>query len=193
MSVNDPFTLFDEWLAIALRAEPINPTAMCLATVGRDGRPAARMVLLKGHDRSGFVFYTNTESDKGRELAADPRAALCFYWRTVGLQVRIEGDVVPVTAAEADAYFATRERGSRIGAWASAQSRPLASREALERRVAELEAQYRDAAVPRPPHWSGYRVVPERLEFWRDRPDRLHDRQLFVRHSDGWTETRLNP
>lgn len=158
MSDTDPFALFDEWLQIALRAEPINPTATCLATIGADGRPAARMVLLKGHDPSGFVFYTNTESDKGNELAAHPLAALCFYWRTVGLQVRIEGDVEPVTAAEADAYFASRVRGSQIGAWASAQSRPLDSRTALEQRVADLEADYQGKDVPRPAHWSGYQI-----------------------------------
>jgi pyridoxamine 5'-phosphate oxidase len=193
MSVNDPFALFGEWLHIALRAEPINPTATCLATVGADGRPAARMVLLKGHDETGFVFYTNTESDKGRQLAANAYAALCFYWRTIGLQVRVEGTVSPVTPAEADAYFATRPRGSQIGAWASAQSRPLGSREEIERRVVELEARHAEAEVPRPPHWSGYRVAPDRVEFWRDRPDRLHDRQLFVRTGTGWVESRLNP
>ncbi len=193
MSVNDPFTLFDEWFQIGVRAEPVNPNAMCLATVGSDGRPAARMVLLKGFDASGFVFYTNTESDKGRQLAAHPVAALCFYWRTVGLQVRIEGTVTPVTPDEAGEYFASRERGSRIGAWASAQSRPLASRAEIEQRVAELEEKYRGGAVPRPPFWSGYRVAPDRFEFWRDRPDRLHDRHLYVRDGEGWTETRLNP
>lgn len=193
MTGNDPFALFDEWMQIALRAEPVNPTAMCLATVGADGRPAARMVLLKGHDAAGFVFYTNTESDKGRQLAANPFAALCFYWKTVGLQIRIEGAVEPVTPEEAGTYFASRPRASRIGAWASEQSRPLASREDLDRRVAGFEEMYRGGAVPRPPHWSGYRVIPDRFEFWRDRPDRLHDRHLYVRAHGGWTETRLNP
>lgn len=190
---DDPIALFDEWFQIGQRAEPVNPNAMCLATVDARGRPAARMVLLKGFDSAGFVFYTNTESDKGRQLAVNPFAALCFYWRAVGLQVRVEGAVTPVSDDEAGEYFASRARGSRIGAWASAQSRPLVSRADLEQRVVELENKYVGGAVPRPPFWSGYRIAPDRIEFWRDRPDRLHDRHLYVRDGEGWAQSRLNP
>ena len=192
---DDPIALFDEWFRIGLQAEPVNPNAMCLATADAEGRPAARIVLLKGYDSHGFVFYTNTESDKGRQLAANPFAALCFYWRSVGLQVRVEGPVATVSDAEAGEYFASRPRGSRIGAWASHQSRPLASRDVLLQRVAELETMYVGGAVPRPPHWTGYRIAPERIEFWRDRPDRLHDRHLYERAKGGagWTVTLLNP
>lgn len=191
---DDPLELFDQWFRIGERSEPINPNAMCLATVGADGRPAARMVLLKGYDSHGFVFYTNSESDKGRQLAANPVAALCFYWRAVGLQIRVEGRVDIVSGDEAGAYFASRPRGSRIGAWASQQSRPLTSRDDLVRRVAELEEMYVGGAVPRPPHWNGYRLVPDRYEFWRDRPDRLHDRHLYLpEQGGGWSITLLNP
>ena len=190
---DDPIALFDAWFQIGQQAEPVNPNAMCLATVDARGRPAARMVLLKGFDSKGFVFYTNTESDKGRQLAANPFAALCFYWRGVGLQVRVEGPAIPVSDDEAGEYFASRPRGSRIGAWASAQSRPLVSRADLERRVVELEEKYVGGAVPRPTFWSGYRIVPDRIEFWRDRPDRLHDRHLYVRDGETWVQSRLNP
>lgn len=190
---DNPFDLFDEWFKIGQRAEPINPNAMCLATADANGRPSARMVLLKGFDSSGFVFYTNIESDKGRHLAENPWAALCFYWRGVGLQVRVDGAVTPVAADEAGDYFSSRPRASRIGAWASDQSRPLTSRADLERRVVELAEKYVGGAVPRPPHWSGYRIAPDRIEFWRDRPDRLHDRHLYVRDGDNWIQSRLNP
>lgn len=191
----DPLELFDQWYRIGEQSEPVNPNAMCLATADADGRPSARMVLLKGYDSHGFVFYTNSESDKGRQLAANPIAALCFYWRGVGLQIRVEGRVGIVPGDEAGAYFASRARGSRIGAWASAQSRPLTSRDDLVRRVAELEEMYVGGAVPRPPYWNGYRLVADRYEFWRDRPDRLHDRHLYTRdeEGDGWTITLLNP
>jgi pyridoxamine 5'-phosphate oxidase len=189
----DPLDLFDEWFKIGAASETSNPDAMCLATVGSDGRPSARMVLLKGYDARGFVFFTNTGSDKGRQLAANPAAALCFYWRGVGLQIRVEGRVTPVTPEEADAYFASRARASRIGAWASEQSRPLDSRATLEARVVDLEKKYEGSEVPRPPYWSGYRIAAERIEFWRDQRDRLHDRLLCVRDGAGWTRSRLNP
>ena len=189
----DPFDLFDEWFKIGAESETSNSNAMCLATAGADGRPSARMVLLKGYDSRGFVFFTNTESDKGRQLAANPAAALCFYWRGVGLQIRVEGRVTPVSPEEADEYFASRARASQIGAWASAQSRPLDARATLEARVAGLEAKYEGDDVPRPPHWSGYRIAAERLEFWRDRPDRLHDRLVFTHDGAGWARGRLNP
>lgn len=194
MTETDPFALFADWYADAVAQDPVNPSAMTLATAGADGRPTARMVLLKGQDAAGFVFYTNLESDKAADLAANPYASLCFYWKPLGRQIRIDGRAEPVSDAEADAYFATRPRGSQLGAWASAQSRPLAARKELEDKVAALDAQYSDGEVPRPPHWSGYRIVPDRIEFWHERPDRLHDRQLFVRTGDGsWTESWLNP
>jgi len=193
MSRTNPITQFDSWLQDALGAEPSNHNAMALATVAPDGRPSTRMVLLKDHDERGFVFYTNYTSQKGRELKANPNAALCFHWKSLGRQVRIEGPVEPVSDAEADTYYASRPRGSRIGAWASEQSQPVDSREILEARVAELTARYGAGEIPRPPHWSGFRVVPVRIEFWTDRPDRLHDRALFVRTADGWSEQRLQP
>lgn len=194
----DPFDLFAEWLAEAGESEPNDPNAMALATADADGMPAVRMVLLKGVDPAdadprGFVFYTNLESFKGRDLAANPKAALCFHWKTLRRQVRVVGPVVPVDAAEADAYFASRPRGSRIGAWASTQSRPLAARGELIRRVAQFGARYAVGAVPRPPHWSGFRIVPQRIEFWRDRPFRLHDRLVYHRGDHGWTTERLYP
>lgn len=189
----DPFAFFRAWLAEAEGAEPNDPNAMALATVASDGRPSIRIVLLKGLDDRGFVFYTNTESRKGDHLAAHPSAALNFHWKSLRRQVRVEGAVEPVTPAEADAYFASRPRGSQIGAWASAQSRPLDSRATLERRVAELEAAYAGRDVPRPPHWSGYRIVPELFEFWQDREFRLHDRFQYGRAGDGWTIARLYP
>jgi pyridoxamine 5'-phosphate oxidase len=189
----DPFRLFAGWLEEAVRSEPNDPTAMTLATVGADGAPAARMVLLKGHDPRGFVFYTNRDSRKGTELAATRRAALLFHWKSLRRQVRIEGSVEDTTDAEADAYFASRPRLSRLGAWASDQSRPLADRATLERRLAEAEARYPDAAVPRPPYWSGFRVVPARFEFWQEAPFRLHDRTVFTRDGTGWAIGKLFP
>jgi len=169
------------------------PTAMTLATVGADGRPSARTVLLKGFDAEGFVFYTNTASRKGRELRDNPNAALCFYWQPLSEQVHVEGRVHPVTAAEADAYFATRLRESQVGAWASHQSEPLADRAELLERVAEIRARYEDLEVPRPPHWSGYRLVPERVEFWTAGEYRLHHRVAYVNEQGTWSKTLLNP
>lgn len=190
----DPFAWFDRWMADAVASEPSDPNAMTLATTTKDGRPSARIVLLKDHDARGFVFYTNTESRKGEELAANPQAALLFHWKTRQRQIRIEGAIEPVTPAEADAYFASRARISRLGAWASDQSRPLASRAELERRLLEEEVRYPDELVPRPPHWSGYRVKPDSFEFWQDMPYRLHDRTVFTRRADsGWTVGKLFP
>jgi pyridoxamine 5'-phosphate oxidase len=191
----EPFDRFSAWLAEAVAGEPNDPTAMTLATCTADGRPSARMVLLKGHDARGFVFYTNVGSRKGGELAANAQAALLFHWKSLRRQVRIEGRIEPVTAEEADAYYASRPRQSRIGAWASDQSRPLAERAELERRLAEAEARFPGDAVPRPPHWSGFRVVPHRFEFWRDMPYRLHDRLIFARDGEGepWATSRLFP
>ena len=171
------------------------PTAMTVATVGRDGRPAARTVLLKGFDARGFVFYTNFNSRKGRQLAGNPQAALLFHWKHIreGVQVKIEGTVEPVSAAEADAYFSSRPRGSQIGAWASLQSQPLASRELFEQRVAEVEKRFEGVPVDRPPHWSGFRVVPERIEFWYGAQFRLHERQCYERVESAWARTMLYP
>jgi pyridoxamine 5'-phosphate oxidase len=193
MSNTDPIVQFDSWLQDAVAAEPTNPNAMTLATVSADGRPSTRMVLLKGHDAQGFAFYTNFNSLKGRELLSNPNASLCFYWKSLGRQVRIDGPAAIVSDDEADAYFATRARGSQIGAWASEQSQSVESREVLEARVRALEAQYEVGGIPRPAHWSGFRVAPERIEFWTDRPDRLHDRQLFVREGATWQVERLQP
>jgi len=191
--VVDPVARFREWLAEAERSEPNDPNAMTLATVDAEGRPSARMVLLKGVDARGFVFYTNLESRKGGELLATKRAALVFHWKSLRRQVRVEGPVESVTDAEADAYYATRPKASQIGAWASQQSRPLESRFALERRVMEYTARYALGTVPRPPFWSGFRVLPERMELWRDRPFRLHDRHVFIREGGGWRTQRLFP
>ena len=189
----DPLALFREWLAEATQREPNDPTAMTLATVGADGQPSARMVLLKGADEQGFVFYTNLESQKAAELAANPRASLLFHWKSLRRQVRIDGTVTGVSDAEADAYFASRPRGAQIGAWASRQSRALESRFALEKRVAEYTAKFGLGSVPRPAFWSGYRVKPGRIEFWQDRPFRLHDRLVYTRDRERWRTDKLYP
>jgi pyridoxamine 5'-phosphate oxidase len=192
--MTDPHALFEEWFAEAKQSEPNDPDAMAVASVGPDGQPSVRMVLLKGHDARGFVFYTNHHSRKGHELLAHPQAALMFHWKTLRRSVRIEGAVSPVSEAEADAYFASRGRDSRIGAWASDQSQPLDARETFEARVDAVRARFDGQDVPRPPHWSGFRVAPDRIEFWRDRPARLHERRLFTRTpDDGWTEGLLYP
>lgn len=189
----DPISLFREWFAQARVREPNDGEAVALATADGDGQPNARMVLLKGVDERGFVFYTNTESRKGNELTANPRAALCFHWKSLRRQIRVQGPAAPVDAAEADAYFATRARDSQIGAWASRQSRPLESRFALEKAVARFAAKFALGPIPRPPYWSGYRLRPGRIEFWEERPFRLHDRLVFVREGEGWRQERLYP
>ena len=193
ISDRDPIALFVEWLDAALKAEPNDANAMTLATVDDDGLPDARMVLLKGVDDAGFTFFTNFESAKGRELLAHPKAALVFHWKSLRRQVRIRGDIAPVTEAEADAYFAGRARSSQIGAWASDQSRELPDRLALERRIAQMGLKFGLGPVPRPPHWSGFRLTPRAIEFWRDRPFRLHERLAFDRVEGGWTVMRLYP
>jgi pyridoxamine 5'-phosphate oxidase len=175
----EPFRRFAEWMERALAAQVPEPTAMALATADAQGHPSVRMVLLKGFDEDGFVFYTNLESRKGRELAENAHAALCFFWQPLELQVRIEGRVEPVSAAEADEYYASRARGSRIGAWASLQSQPLGSYQDLMAGVQEYEARFTGDDIPRPPHWSGFRVIPSRIEFWQGRPNRLHERERF--------------
>jgi pyridoxamine 5'-phosphate oxidase len=192
---DEPLRLFGAWFAEAKRSEPVNPDAMALATVDAEGSPNVRMVLLKDFDARGFVFYTNVRSVKGRELAETPKAALAFYWKSLKRQVRIRGPVEPVAAAEADAYFATRSHMAQIGAWASKQSSTLEGRLAFEREVARYTAKYAIGTVPRPEHWSGYRVVPQEIEFWQERPFRLHDRIAFTRSSssDLWRKTRLYP
>ena len=192
---SEPFALFDEWLAEASKTEPNDPNAVALATVDEDGLPDVRMVLLKGFDGQGFVFYTNFESQKGSEILGSMKAAMCFHWKTLRRQVRVRGPVEVVTNEEADAYYATRPRGSRIGAWASKQSRPLESRFALEKAVAEYTARYAIGEIPRPSYWSGFRIRPTSIEFWHDRPFRLHDRVLFSRDTfeGDWNKTRLYP
>ena len=190
---DDPHALFEEWLAEAHLAEPNDPVAMAVATADAEGRPSLRMVLMKGHDGRGFVFYTNVGSRKGDDLAANPYAALLFHWKSLRRQVRVEGKVERVSETEADAYFATRSRDSQLGAWASDQSRPLEARSVFEARYREIEARFEAGEVPRPPFWSGYRVVPDRIEYWNDRPHRLHERRLFVRGAEGWSESLLYP
>lgn len=188
-----PFAQFNVWMTEAESAEPADPNAVILATVAPDGRPSLRTVLLKGIDERGFVFYTNKESRKGQELAANPNAALLFYWKSLRRQVRIEGVVEHVTDAEADAYYATRARISRLGAWASQQSQPLSSRMLLEERLAEMERRY-PSEIPRPTYWSGYRVLPASFEFWQEMPYRLHDRTVYRRIENGtWGQTKLFP
>lgn len=191
----EPFRLFATWLDEAGHSEPNDPTAMALATVDPTGLPNVRMVLMKGFDAQGFVFYTNLDSSKGQELTGDPRAALLFHWKSLRRQVRVRGPVERVTDGEADAYFATRPRLAQIGAWASKQSSPLESRLAFEKAVASYTAKYPIGAIPRPPFWSGFRIIPLAMEFWHDRPYRLHDRIEFQRGKPGesWTKTRLYP
>ncbi|HYC94422.1 MAG TPA: pyridoxamine 5'-phosphate oxidase [Sphingomicrobium sp.] len=190
---DDPLALFDAWYAEAKAAEINDPDAMSVATATPEGRPSVRIVLLKGHGPEGFVFYTNADSRKGEELASNPQAALLFHWKALRRQVRVEGAVEEVSAAEADAYFATRGRDSQIGAWASDQSRPLDRRETFEARCDEARSRFEGSDVPRPPRWTGFRVKPERIEFWSDRPHRLHERRLFTRSEDGWDEGLLYP
>lgn len=189
----DPLALWRDWYDQACAREPSVPDAFALATATRDGRPSVRMLLVKGVDGAGFVFYTNLESRKGEDLAANPHAAMCFHWKSLGRQVRVEGGIEALPDEVADAYFASRDRGSRIGAWASSQSRPLESREALEARVAAVEARFGAGEVPRPGHWSGFRLVPRRIEFWEERPSRLHDRLEYRREGGDWTVRRLYP
>jgi pyridoxamine 5'-phosphate oxidase len=193
LASDDPIALFEDWLGEAAAKEPNDPNAMCLSTVDEAGMPDARMVLLKAVDARGFTFFTNTASAKGAELAANPRCALSFHWKSLRRSVRICGQAEPVSEAEADAYFATRARSAQIGAWASEQSAPLPDRFALEKRIAQIGLRFGVGAVPRPPHWSGYRVVPASIEFWRDRPFRLHERLVFRRAADAWTTERLYP
>jgi pyridoxamine 5'-phosphate oxidase len=191
----DPFALFDAWFEEAKKSEPNEPNAMAVASVDAEGRPNVRMVLLKDASAAGFVFYTNLESAKGRELLAQPHAALCLHWKSTAKQVRVRGPIAPVSDAEADAYFASRAKDSQIGAWASAQSRPMEGRFAFEKEIAKYAAKYALAKVPRPPYWSGFRVMPLEIEFWRNRPFRLHDRLVYRRDTPqaSWRTERLFP
>lgn len=192
---DDPFALFEEWFAKAIETEPNDPGAMALATTGRDGLPDVRMVLLKDASESGLTFYSSQHSAKGVELSENPKAALCFHWKSIRRQVRFRGTVEEVSPNEADAYFATRAKGAQVGAWASKQSTPLSSPDALKKTVAEFEAKFEGADTPRPDYWTGFRVVPTEIEFWVNRPYRLHDRRLFKREmsSVGWRALWLNP
>lgn len=191
--VDDPFALFDAWFAEAQASEPNDPNAMALATADAAGRPSVRMVLLKGHGPDGFVFYTNRESRKAGEMAVNPHAALLFHWKPLRRQIRIEGALTWATDAESDAYFASRSRDSQLGAWASDQSRALPNRATFEARFAEMQARFDGQDVPRPPHWGGYRLTPDHIEFWQDRAHRLHERRVFDRANGGWTEGLLYP
>jgi pyridoxamine 5'-phosphate oxidase len=191
--MTDPFQLFEIWFAEARASEINDPEAMALATADLAGRPSVRTLLLKGHGPDGFIFYTNEQSAKGDDLAQNPRAALLFHWKSLRRQVRIEGSVEPASNAEADAYFAGRARDSQLGAWASDQSRPLDARDTFEQRFEAVKRRFDGQDVPRPPHWRGYRVIPERIEFWTDRPYRLHERQLFTWDGGGWDEGLLYP
>ena len=192
---SEPLALFEDWFKLAKEREPNDPNAMALATVDASGAPDVRMVLLKDVDARGFAFYTNAESAKGQQLGANPRAALCFHWKTLGRQIRVRGSIISVSDEDADAYFRSRDRGARIGAWASEQSRALPDRLALQKRIAEFAVKFGVGEVPRPPHWRGYRVVPRAVEFWRNRPFRLHDRLVFQRAGAGepWSKSRLYP
>jgi pyridoxamine 5'-phosphate oxidase len=192
---SEPLQLFERWFKEAKQKEPGDPNAMALSTADASGFPDVRMVLMKGFDARGFAFYSNAESAKGRQLEANPRGAAVFYWKSLKRQVRVRGAIEPVSAAEADAYFQSRDRGARIGAWASAQSRPLEDRLALEKRIAEYAAKFGLGAVPRPAYWRGWRLAPLTIEFWRDRPFRLHDRLVFERADAkaAWTKKRLYP
>ncbi|MEM9676520.1 MAG: pyridoxamine 5'-phosphate oxidase [Pseudomonadota bacterium] len=190
---NDPHTLFEEWLADAEKSEPNDPNAVALATVDESGMPNVRTVLLKGHDERGFVFYTNFEGTKGGEVLATKKAAMCFHWKSLRRQVRLRGPVEIVSDEEADAYYGSRHPQSRLGAWASDQSRPLSDRQTLVDRLAEYEARYGTENIPRPPHWSGFRIKPISIEFWQDGEFRLHDRVMLTPHGDGWKGQRLYP
>jgi len=190
---NNPFTIFDSWYVEARKTELNDSNAMTIATANADGQPAARMVLLKGHGPDGFVFYTNQESRKAQDSAANGKAAILFHWKSLRRQIRIEGELAPVSDAMADAYFATRSRDSQLGAWASDQSRPLANRPAFEARFAEMQARFDGQDVPRPPYWSGYCLTPAHFEFWQDGAHRLHERRIFDRSGDSWTEGLLYP